>query len=190
MRRLGRKVHYPAEEVDLLDPYLLLLHQGELEKILTVDLKDRGVDVRRNTAFMDSSYTGNSIEVTCKADGQHQKSTATTSFVIGCDGAHSAVRKSIPGARLLGSTSNSIWGILDGHVETNFPDIRSKVIVGSEEAGCVMLMPRERDLTRAYIEVKPDSRASTSRDELSQQVVMQRAQEILHPFHLKWKDVG
>lgn len=190
MRRIGRKVHYPPETVDLLDPYLLLLHQGELEEIFIKDLKERGIKIRRNAIYMDFTYTAGFIEANCKAGNQHQRSTMTTEFLVGCDGAHSAVRKSIPGAQLMGSSSDSIWGILDGKVQTNFPDLWSKVIVGSEEAGCVMLMPRERSLTRAYIEIKPDSRSSTSREELSQEVVMQRAQEILHPFHLKWRTIG
>ncbi|EKG16431.1 Monooxygenase FAD-binding protein [Macrophomina phaseolina MS6] len=190
MSRLGRKVHYPAEDVDLLDPYLLLLHQGELERAFISDLKERGVSIRRNTAFMDLTYHAGLIEITCKADNEHRRSLVNTRYLVGCDGAHSAVRKSIPGAKLIGSSSDSVWGILDGKVQTNFPDVWSKVIIGSEEAGCVMLMPRERNLTRAYIEVKPDSRSSTSKEEISQQVVMQRAQEIMYPFHLKWKSVG
>lgn len=190
MRRIGRQVHYAREAVDLLDPYLVLLHQGELEQVLAKDLKERGIRIRRNTAYMDFTYTTGLIEAHCKAENQNQRSTMMTEFLIGCDGAHSAVRKSIPGAQLIGSSSDSIWGILDGRVQTNFLDLWSKVMVGSEEAGCVILMPRERSLTRAYIEIKPGSRSSTSREELSQEVVMQRAQEILHPFHLKWKTIG
>ncbi|KAK0663664.1 Aromatic hydroxylase fmpF [Lasiodiplodia hormozganensis] len=52
-----------------------------------------------------------------------------------------------------------------------------------------MLMPRERNMTRVYVELKPELRGGTSRDELSQQLVMQRAKEIMYPFRLKWKTV-
>lgn len=192
MRRAGREVHYPRETVDLLDPYILLVHQGMIEQLFIDDMEERGVAVRRNTAFMDFSYTGKTapIEVTCMVGVQQQKSKVTTSYVIGCDGAHSQVRKSIPGAQPVGASSDAIWGVLDGQIETNFPDLWSKAVIYSEEAGSVLIIPRERNLTRLYIELKPESRGSASRDELTQEFVMHRAQEIMDPFHLKWKTVG
>ncbi|EKG22104.1 Monooxygenase FAD-binding protein [Macrophomina phaseolina MS6] len=191
MHRAGREVHYPHDTVDLLDPYILLVHQGMIEQLFIDDLSERGVEVRRNTAFMDFSYSGKAapIEVTCMADVQQQKRTLTTSYVVGCDGAHSQVRKSIPGAQPVGASSDAIWGVLDGQIETNFPDLWSKAVIYSEEAGSVLIIPRERNLTRLYIELKPESRGSTSRDELTQEFVMNRAQEIMDPFHLKWKTV-
>ncbi|KAK7729481.1 hypothetical protein SLS57_001967 [Botryosphaeria dothidea] len=191
MHRAGREVHYPHETVDLLDPYILLVHQGMIEQLFIDDLKERGVDVRRNTAFMDFAYTGKTapIEVSCMTDVQHQKRTLTTSYVVGCDGAHSQVRKSIPGAQPVGASSDAIWGVLDGQIETNFPDLWSKAVIYSEEAGSVLIIPRERNLTRLYIELKPESRTGTSRDELTQEFVMHRAQEIMDPFHLRWKTV-
>lgn len=193
MHRAGRQVHYPHETVDLLDPFILLVHQGMIEQLFIDDLKERGVEVRRNTAFMDFVYTRKStapIEVTCMTDVQHRKQTTSTSYVVGCDGAHSAVRKSIPGANPVGASSDAIWGVLDGQIETNFPDLWSKAVIYSEEAGSVLIIPRERNLTRLYIELKPESRGSNSRDELTQEFVMHRAQEIMDPFLLKWKTVG
>ncbi|KKY26049.1 putative fad binding domain-containing protein [Diplodia seriata] len=191
MHRAGREVHYPREAVDLLDPYILLVHQGMIEQLFIDDMEERGIAVRRNTAFMDFSYTGKAapVEVTCMAGVQQQKSKMTTSYVVGCDGAHSQVRKSIAGAQPVGASSDAIWGVLDGQIETNFPDLWSKAVIYSEEAGSVLIIPRERNLTRLYIELKPESRGSASRDELTQEFVMQRAQEIMDPFHLKWKTV-
>ncbi|EOD47970.1 putative fad binding domain-containing protein [Neofusicoccum parvum UCRNP2] len=191
MHRNGREVHYPHDAVDLLDPYILLVHQGMIEQLFIDDLEERGVEVRRNTAFMDFAYTGKAapVEVTCMADVQHQRLSLSTGFVVGCDGAHSQVRKSIPGAQPVGASSDAIWGVLDGQIETNFPDLWSKAVIYSEEAGSVLIIPRERNLTRLYIELKPESRGSTSRDELTQEFVMHRAQEIMDPFHLRWKTV-
>lgn len=193
MHRAGREVHYPHETVDLRDPYILLVHQGMIEQLFINDLKERGVEVQRNTAFMDFEYLQGKtspIQVTCKADVQQQKKTMSTHYVVGCDGAHSQVRKSMPGAQPLGASSDAIWGVLDGQIESDFPDLWSKAVIYSEEAGSVLVIPRERNLTRLYIELKPESRGSTSKDELTREFVMQRAQEIMHPFFLRWKSVG
>ena len=45
-------------------------------------------------------------------------------------------------------------------------------------------------MTRLYIELKPELRDGTSREELSQEFVMSRAEEIFEPFHLRWKYIG
>lgn len=190
MHRNQRAIHYPPETVDLLDPYLLLIHQGVIEDVFVQDLKERNIEVRRDTTLMDFTYTGKTcpIEVTHLAENQY-RCTTNTKYLVGCDGSRSAIRKTI-GAQFKGASSDSVWGILDGQIETDFPDIWSKGLVYSEEIGSIMLMPRERNMTRVYVELKPELRGGTSRDELSQQLVMQRAKEIMYPFRLKWKTVG
>ncbi|KKY20485.1 putative phenol 2-monooxygenase [Diplodia seriata] len=148
MHRDRRAVHYPPETVDLLDPYLLLVHQGIIEDVFINDLKERNIEIRRDTTLMDYAYTGKTR-----------------------------------------ASSDSVWGILDGEIETDFPDLWSKALIHSEDAGSIMMMPRERNMTRVYVELKPDLRGGTSRDELSQSLVMQRAKEIMYPFRLRWKTV-
>ncbi|KAL1636616.1 hypothetical protein SLS58_009740 [Diplodia intermedia] len=189
MHRDRRAVHYPPETVDLLDPYLLLVHQGIIEEVFINDLKERNIEIRRDTTLMDYAYTGKTspLEITYLADNQYRCST-NASYLVGCDGGRSAIRKSI-GAQFLGASSDSVWGILDGEIETDFPDLWSKSLIHSEDAGSIMMMPRERNMTRVYVELKPDLRGGTSRDELSQSLVMQRAKEIMDPFRLRWKTV-
>ncbi|OJD39063.1 fad binding domain-containing protein [Diplodia corticola] len=189
MQRYGRAIHYPPDTADLLDPYLLLVHQGIIEDVFINDLKERNVEVRRDTTLMDYEYSGKTcpLKITYLADNQYPWSTCA-SYLVGCDGGRSAIRKSI-GAQFIGASSDSVWGILDGEIETDFPDLWSKALIHSEDAGSVMMMPRERNMTRVYVELKPDLRGGTSRDELSQELVMQRAKEIMYPFHLRWKTV-
>jgi 2-polyprenyl-6-methoxyphenol hydroxylase-like FAD-dependent oxidoreductase len=44
----------------------------------------------------------------------------------GSDGAHSNVRKSL-GYKVIGDSTDSVWGVMDIYPRTNFPDIRKKV---------------------------------------------------------------
>lgn len=191
LQRTGREIHYPPV-VDLLDPYILLVHQGMVEGIFENDLHERGVEVQRNTAFATFEYTPQMVRpltVHCKQNGGQTPKTFGTRYVVGCDGAHSAVRKSIPNATPVGASSDAVWGVLDGVLDTDFPDIWSKVVVHSDELGGVLMIPRERNMTRLYIEIKPGSAETNLKERATQEFVQKRAQQIMHPYRLEWRSV-
>lgn len=192
LHRTGRQVHYPSV-VDLLDPYILLVHQGMVEAVFEDDLRERGVTVLRNTAFESLEYTPQMIRpltVSCRQNVDQIKKALATRYVVGCDGAHSKVRKFISGSTLLGASSDAVWGVLDGVLDTDFPDIWSKVVVHSETLGSVLMIPRERGLTRLYIELRPDSAAAVATGEQTpQEFVQSRARAILKPYRLEWRNV-
>lgn len=190
LHRTGREVHYPPV-VDLLDPYILLVHQGMVEGIFEEDLQERGTTVSRNTAFVDLDYTPMGIRplnVNCRQDVGHTKKNFATRYVVGCDGAHSKVRRCIPGATPVGASTDAVWGVLDGVLDTDFPDIWSKVVIQSDTLGSVLMIPRERGLTRLYIELRPGSNEAAGVQD-TQEFVQKRAQEIMQPFRLEWKNV-
>lgn len=164
-----------------------------VEDLFIDDMKARGVKVTRNAAFTDYAHGRlegeplvriNSTDVT---DGTVQSIFAR--YLVGCDGAHSQVRKCIPGAIAEGSSSDAIWGVLDGVIETDFPDLWSKVVVYSEEAGNVLCIPRERNMTRLYIELRPESGGAISKARATQDFVMDRARQIMKPYSLTWTSV-
>jgi phenol 2-monooxygenase len=74
---------------------------------------------------------------------------------------------------------------LDGELVTDFPDIWSKTLVYSQEHGSILIIPRERNMTRFYIELKSGPKGD--RNQLGQEFVMQRAKEIMAPFEVGWK---
>lgn len=184
-------MHYPPV-VDVLEPYILLVHQGMVEELFLDDMKARGVEVTRNSPFV--SYNRNakdgSLEVVSRDTYSEAEKTLHTKYLVGTDGAHSQVRKCIPDARPVGASSDAIWGVLDGVIETDFPDLWSKVVVYSEEHGNVLCIPRERNMTRLYIELKSESGAPVSKAEATQSFVMARAREIMKPYSLRWESVG
>ncbi|KAK4031666.1 FAD binding domain-containing protein, partial [Parachaetomium inaequale] len=187
LHRLGREVHYPPV-IDVLDPYILLVHQGMVESLFIDDLKKRGVEVRRNTAFDSYSVCDNKsgpLQVNCRANVNQERKSLLTQYLVGCDGAHSKVRKSIPDAKPVGLSQPSVWGVLDGELVTDFPDIWSKTLVYSQQHGSILIIPRERNMTRFYIELKSSSKAD--KDQLGQEFVMQRARDIMAPFEVGWK---
>lgn len=52
-----------------------------------------------------------------------------------------------------GEQTEFIWGVIDMVPETNFPDIRNKSVVHSDNGSC-MVIPREGDTVRLYIQLE------------------------------------
>ena len=125
-------------------------------------------------------------------DSQSPKTeTVRAKYVVGCDGARSAVRRglSIP---LEGDSANKAWGVMDLLLVTDFPDIRVKSFIQSKEHGAVMTIPREGGyLVRFYVELAllgEDQRASDLN--LKVEDVIAKAQQIMHPYKLDVKEVA
>ncbi|KAK2029136.1 FAD binding domain-containing protein [Colletotrichum zoysiae] len=185
LRRLSRSVHYPASVVDLLQPYILLCHQGMMEGVFIDDLRKSGVEVQRSHSFqsyraLDDGY----LQIDCDR-AELGPTKIISEYLVGCDGARSLVRKSIPGTYAQGTPHTSVWGVLDGELETDFPDIWSKTVVFSENHGSILIIPRERNMTRFYIEMK----SSTSSKDLGEEYVMEQARLILAPYSVRWRSV-
>jgi phenol 2-monooxygenase/3-hydroxybenzoate 4-monooxygenase len=110
-------------------------------------------------------------------------------YVVGCDGARSAVRKSI-GRQLVGDSANQAWGVMDVLAVTDFPDIRYKSAVQSAH-GNLLVIPREGGyLVRLYVEMdKLGEEERVASRGITLDHLVAAAQRILHPFTLEVKEV-
>ena len=118
-----------------------------------------------------------------------QTETVRARYVVGCDGARSAVRKSI-GRQLVGDSANQAWGVMDLLAVTDFPDIRCKAAVQSAH-GNLLVIPREGGyLVRLYVEMDKlgeDERVTHRNITLDR--LVEAARRILHPYTLDVKEV-
>ncbi|KIW72198.1 hypothetical protein PV04_00410 [Phialophora macrospora] len=190
LHRTRRELHYPAQ-LDVKDPFILLVHQGMVEDIFIEDMKERGVEVARSRSFQRYEVTDDHdvpIEAIFRSPRTGTNQSLKAKYLVGCDGAHSNVRKSIPGAQMVGESSNSKWGVLDGVIVTDFPDLWSKVVIHSETKGTVLCIPRERNMTRLYIELDRNLQESTP-TEATRDYVMKKARDIMCPFTVEWVSV-
>lgn len=73
-------------------------------------------------------------------------------YVIGADGAHSWVRKTL-GIAMEGEQTDYVWGVVDTIPVTNFPDIRNRCAIHSDTGSC-MIIPREGDKVRLYVQIR------------------------------------
>lgn len=115
--------------------------------------------------------------------------TVTARFVVGCDGARSAVREAIQ-VPLHGDFANKAWGVLDLLLITDFPDIRIKTIVQSTE-GNVLIIPREGGhLVRFYVELdqlKTDERVNAL--DVSADDLIAVIKRIMQPYAITVKEI-
>ncbi|UWR15942.1 FAD-dependent monooxygenase [Sulfitobacter sp. M368] len=111
-------------------------------------------------------------------------------YVVGCDGARSAVRKAM-GLRLEGQSARQLWGVMDVLAITDFPDIRLKCAIQSADAGSMLIIPREGGtMVRLYIELdalKDDERVADRN--VTSDMLIQRAGAILSPYRFEVKEV-
>ena len=118
-----------------------------------------------------------------------ERSTVRARYVVGCDGARSGVRQAI-GRRLEGDRTDQSWGVLDVLAVTDFPDIRLKSAISSEQ-GSVLIIPREGGyLIRIYIELDNDRDAGMLRDGVTPEKLAAVANRILRPYTIDVKQVG
>lgn len=102
-----------------------------------------------------------------------------------CDGAHSVVRRAL-GYKMIGDSSDAVWGVMDMIPRTDFPDFRKKSTIRSK-AGNLMIIPREGDsnnLTRFYIELAP----GTNPKEVTLENLQQQARSIFHPYKVDFAE--
>ena len=120
-----------------------------------------------------------------------RQETVRARYVIGCDGARSAVRTSL-GLALHGDSANQAWGVMDVLATTDFPDIRLKSVIHSAGEGNLLIIPREGGyMVRMYIELdKLNENERVSARNLSSDHLISAAQRILNPYKLEVKEVA
>ncbi len=116
--------------------------------------------------------------------------TVRANYVVGCDGAHSSVRKAIGGV-LHGDAAHQAWGVMDILANTDFPDIRQKCLISSASEGNILVLPREGGYVfRMYVELdklRPDEKAAQKK--FTQDDMIAAANRIIKPYSLDVKEV-
>lgn len=151
---------------------------------------------RRMTALSIDASPGVDYPVTVefeRTDGGDESRTETVRarYVVGCDGARSAVRTAL-GHALRGDSANKVWGVMDVLAVTDFPDIRLKSAIQSASDGSMLIIPREGGyLVRMYIEL--DSLTKTERvadRHVTSDQLVAAARRILQPYTLDVKEIA
>lgn len=106
--------HVRLDTMDTPHPYALMIPQSETERLLEAHLNNVGVEVERRVEMTTFAPDADGVAVALRhPDGREE--TLRTSWLIGCDGAHSAVRHGL-GMSFEGDTQPSDWLLADVHL--------------------------------------------------------------------------
>jgi 3-hydroxybenzoate 4-monooxygenase len=177
--------HVVLNQARVQDFYLDLMRNSSSR--LEPHYSRRFVDVA-----VDADASDHPVTVTLeRTDAAHAGETETVQarYVVGCDGARSAVRKAI-GRQLVGDSANQAWGVMDLLAVTDFPDIRYKSAVQSAH-GNLLVIPREGGyLVRLYVEMdKLGDEERVGTRNITVDKLVATAQRILQPYTLDVKEV-
>lgn len=126
--------------------------------------------------------------VECVLRQNGQEITVRAKYVVGCDGARSAVRHSI-GAEMHGDRTNTPWGVMDVLAVTDFPDIRRKAFVSSKH-GNILVIPREGGhMVRIYIELEDlDIKGLASPRDITPEQMTEAVNRVFSPYRMDVKE--
>ncbi|TFK29577.1 hypothetical protein FA15DRAFT_663717 [Coprinopsis marcescibilis] len=183
-------------------PFEVTLHQGAIEDMFLDSMKSLGVEVERPIVPVsiqvseDEEELGNPkfrpVKVTLRrlsGPNTGLSEVVYARFVIGADGAHSWVRKNLNVA-MEGEQTDHVWGVIDILPDSDFPDIRNKTVVHSNNGSC-MVIPRENDKVRVYIQLEDGQGPSVAttngrvdKTKIGPEQLLAVAQRIFHPYSL------
>ncbi|KKK17677.1 hypothetical protein AOCH_000933 [Aspergillus ochraceoroseus] len=179
--------------IDTRYPFTTLVHQGKIETVFLDEIKKAGTTVERPwtiTGFkndgLDEVYP---VQVQLKCLDTNVIKTVRAKYLFSGEGARSSVRQQL-GIQIHHKDPISyVWGVMDGVVRTNFPDIETKCTIHSD-AGSIMVIPREDNMVRLYVQIASstdpdfDPRKTATAEE-----VQNVAKKILSPYTLEWDRV-
>ncbi|OBZ73534.1 Phenol 2-monooxygenase [Grifola frondosa] len=199
IERTGRAIDVTAPTARY--PFEVTLHQGAIESIFLDSMRSLGVTVQRPVVptsielSQDEAVLNDpnsrAVKVVLKhldpTDRQSETEVVHAKFVLGGDGAHSWVRKTF-GITMDGEQTDYIWGVVDTVPETDFPDIRNRCAIHSNNGSC-MVIPREGDKVRLYIQLSDKqfvdpSTGRVDKDNVSPEKLLEVAKKSFAPYSI------
>ncbi|KAK0105095.1 hypothetical protein ONS96_004498 [Cadophora gregata f. sp. sojae] len=164
----------------------VILNQAIINRFFLEDMKrsngqgvDYGYSVKSVEVDSQKAEDANAYPVRVVAAKDGKDEIMEAKYVLGCDGAHSEVRHSL-GFKMVGDSTDTVWGVMDIYPRTNYPDIRKKASLRSKY-GNLMIIPREGgSLVRFYIQLPP----GTIVKEVKLDDLHSKARQIFQPYSM------
>ncbi|KAE8140144.1 FAD binding domain-containing protein [Aspergillus pseudotamarii] len=194
----------PSQPQELSRFDQMLLNQGAIEQILIDYLHSKGrVHVERGRKAEDLELPDGSDQNGDDAfpvhvrvisangeDGQSDNAEVIHArYVIACDGAQSWTSAQLNVDSDVWKTE-STWGVMDIVPDTDFPDIRRACAIQSGDGGSMMVVPRENNLVRFYLQMNGGEGRSPNgpdKSEGSLEDLIDMAERALRPYKLAYK---
>lgn len=130
------------EHIDSPFPFVLSLEQSHTESIFIKHLKSLGLRIERQVELVKFKQRDQHVEVTLKHLHSGAEEKIITHWLIGCDGAHSVVRKGI-GATFKGKLFSDVFSLADVDIHWDMPHDQVAAFIESEGVMAVLPIPGE-----------------------------------------------
>lgn len=180
--------------IDARYPFTTLLHQGMIERVFIEDIEKNGGSIQRPWTITGFENDGADPTYPVKVDLAHvddstKTETVRAKYLFSGEGARSFIREKLGVNMIYKDPIAHVWGVMDGVVHTNFPDIKMKCTIHSD-AGSIMIIPRENNMVRLYIQVASSTDEDWDpRKTMSAEEVQVKAKNILKPYEISWDRV-
>lgn len=132
-----RIMHVSAGELDSPYPFILMIPQDSTEKVLFEHFQSFGGNVERGVELIAMAQDNSGVTATLRhADGKEE--VVRCSWLVGCDGAHSNVRKFL-NLPFEGSAYEEQFALADVIVDSSLPD--DEVSTFFHEDGALVFFP-------------------------------------------------
>jgi 2-polyprenyl-6-methoxyphenol hydroxylase-like FAD-dependent oxidoreductase len=114
--------------IDARYPFTTLLHQGLIERVFIGELKKNNVEIQRPWRITDFKNDGLDAEYPVEVTIEHVdgkcKEIVRSKYLFSGEGARSFIREKLGIQIRHKDPIAHVWGVMDGVVRTNFPDIK------------------------------------------------------------------
>jgi 2-polyprenyl-6-methoxyphenol hydroxylase-like FAD-dependent oxidoreductase len=133
-------------ELDTRFPFILCVSQVDTEAVLTKLLARRGGAVERSSELVSLELDPDGVTAVVRTPKRDERVRAR--WVVGCDGAHSAVRKAV-GASFEGHTYEEVFALADVKLDAALPSDRISTFF--DEDGAIAFFPMREDRGRVIV---------------------------------------
>ena len=180
MTHTHKLAHMPFAPEETPYPFVAMVPQDLTEKLLVEQLAHKGGAVEYATTFVSAVQRDGHVSVTLDKQGQlHEMSAA---YVVGCDGAHSAVRHLL-NLPFEGAEYRDLFMLVDAETNDFLP--ASELQLCPSESGPLAIFPMSPTRRRIIATVESQQGDVPSLD-LVRKVVAQRAPSGVEIHSLHW----
>ncbi|KAB8342795.1 hypothetical protein FH972_022393 [Carpinus fangiana] len=181
--------------IDARYPFTTLLHQGLIERVFIADMEKNGAKVQRPWTITDFKNDGADPEYPVEVklasvDATDETEVVRAKYLFSGEGGRSFIREKLGIPVRYKDPIAYVWGVMDGVVKTDFPDIKMKCTIHSD-AGSIMVIPREDNMVRLYIQIaSSEDKDFNPRKKATAEEVQEHAKNIFKPYSIEWESIA
>ena len=141
--RARRRTRVNFGQLDSPYPFVLMLGQHQTQRILDQQLERLGIAIERGVEVLKLDQNGDAVDLTTQSTGQSRQETLTAEWVVGCDGAHSIVRRRL-GVPFAGDDYGQDWLMSEVNIDPPIERDRFHVFSYTDTPLVAFPLPSER----------------------------------------------